>query len=245
MKVFYTLKENIYNAADVDLALQCAEVASKNYGWQVSALIETQAQKCVFVGVPNFTFSGTNRFKYNSITGDIITRRQYKGVACEIIVAVCPTIQLLQAVQQNSMQIQLLIVVPEMDANACRDIYHWLDLYSAFDIQSGQSLQGIHQPAVGIKRAIGYLIDYCHRITVDMTHTPLYTGEIADVANTLKERGIIANYEEVVKYSLTKGLSYNESEILAKAFSQKSHLKMRGIPNYDRYWQNINDSMWD
>ena len=47
MKVFYTLKGNIYNAADVELALQCAEVASTQYGWPVRALIETLQQKVV------------------------------------------------------------------------------------------------------------------------------------------------------------------------------------------------------
>lgn len=74
---------------------------------------------------------------------------------------------------------------------------------------------------------------------VDMTYSPLYTGEIADVANALKKQIITANYEEMVKYSLAKGLSYNEEEILVNAFCQKANLKMHGISNYDRYWYNI------
>ena len=74
---------------------------------------------------------------------------------------------------------------------------------------------------------------------------PVYSGEIADVANTLKKQGIVANYEEVVKFCLTRGLSYSEADILAKAFSKKSLLATRGTTDYDLYWQSINDSKWD
>lgn len=245
MKVFYTLKGKIYNAADVELALKCAEAASQQYGWPVRALIETLQQKVVFAGVQGFSWSGSSQFKYGSVTGHVTTRRQFQGGAGEIIVAVCPTIQLLQAIQQNSTRVQMLIVVPEMDSNACRDIYHWLDLNSATDIQSGNTMQGVHLPATGIQRAIGFLMDYCQRNTVDMTHTTIQTGVMADVVNTIKKQGIAANYDEVVKYSLQRGLPNAESEILAKAFCQKSLLKKRGCPDYDEYWKAINDPKWE
>lgn len=243
MEVFYTIKGEIYEPTDVTLALQCAEAAFKQYGWPVRTLIETLQQKDVFCGVQGFSEQGSNLFKFNSINGEITTRRQYQAGRDEIIVTVCPTIQLLQMLQQDTKHIKALIVVPEM--KSCADIYHWLDLNSATDIQSRATLNGIGLPSSGVKRAIGYLMDYCQRMDVDMTHTPLYSGEIADVANTLKMNGITANYEEVVKYCLKRDLSYNEAEILAKAFSQKSPLAMRGKPNYDLYWQNINDSKWE
>lgn len=245
MKVFYTLKENSYNAADVELALKCAEAASKQYGWPVRALIETLQDKGVFSGVQDFEEQSSNKFKFNSITGEITSRRQFQGGAGEIIVAVCPTIQLLKAVQQNSTRIKLLIVVPDMDASVNQDIYLWLDLNSAIDIRSSQPLQGIHQPAAGVKRAIGYLIDYCQRMNVDLTHTTVQTGVMADVVNTIKKQGITANYNEVVKYSLRRDLTFAEAEILAKAFCQRTLLKTRGCPNYDAYWTSIDDPKWE
>ena len=77
------------------------------------------------------------------------------------------------------------------------------------------------------------------------TNVPVYTGELADVANTLKKQGLVADYEEVVKYCLHRGLSYAEACIVAKAFSQKSMLKMRGNPDFNAYWNTINDPKWD
>lgn len=245
MKVFYTLKGNIYNAADVELALKCAETVSQQYGWPVRTLIETLQDKGVFSGVQDFKEQGSNKFKFNSITGEITSRRQFQGGTGEVIVAVCPTIQLLQATQQNSTRIKLLIVVPDMDASVNQDIYHWLDLNSATDIQSGQFLQGIHEPVTGIKRAIGYLIDYCQRFTVDLTHTTVQNGVMVDAVNTIKKRGIVANCDEVIKYSPQRGLTFAEAEILAKAFCQKNLLKTRGCPDYDEYWKSINDPKWE
>lgn len=245
MKVFYTLKGNTYNAADVELALKCAEAASKQYGWPVRALIETLQDKGVFSGVGNFEEKGLNKFKFNSITGEITSRRQFQGGAGEIIVAVCPSIQLLQTVQRNSTRIKVVIVVPDMDASVNQDIYHWLDVNSAIDIQSSHPLQGIHLPVAGVKRTIGYLIDYCQRMNVDLTHTTVQTGAMADVVNTIKKQGITANYDEVVKYSLQRGLTYAEAEILAKALCQRTLLKTRGCPNYDAYWKAIDDPKWE
>lgn len=245
MKVFYTLKGNAYDAADVELALKCAEAASRQYGGPVRALIDTLQDKGVFSGVQNFKEQGSNKFKFNSITGEITSRRQFQGGAGEIIVAVCPTMSLLNDVQNNATRIQLLIVVPDMDASVNQDIYHWLDLNSATDIQSCQPMQGIHLPALGVKRAIGYLIDYCQRMTVDLTHTTVQMGVMADVVNTIKKQGITANYDEVIKYSLQRGLLFAEAEILAKAFCQKTLLKTRGCPNYGVYWKSIDDPKWE
>ena len=69
--------------------------------------------------------------------------------------------------------------------------------------------------------------------------------ELADVANTLKKQGVIAVYEEVVKYCLFRGLSYDEACIVAKAFSQKFMLKKRGTPDFNAYWKNVNDLKWE
>lgn len=245
MKVFYTLKGNIYNAADVELALQCAEAASTQYGWPVRALIETLQQKVVFAGVQGFSWCGSSQFKCGSITGDVTTRRQFRGGAGEIIVAICPTIQLLQATQLYSTRIKLLVVVPEMDYSVCPSIYHWLDLYSATDIQRKTTMNGIGIPVTGIKRAIAFLMDYCQQYGIDITHLSVQTGKMTDVVNTIKKQGIIANNEEVVKFCLQRGLSYSEADILAKAFSTKSLLATRGNPDYDLYWQSINDPKWD
>ena len=113
------------------------------------------------------------------------------------------------------------------------------------DIQSGQPLQRIGLPAPAVMRAIGYLKDYSLRMNVALTSIPVYSGELADVANTLKKQGVVADYEEVVKYSLYRGLSYAEACIVAKAFSQKSMLKMRGTPDFNVYWKNVNDPKWE
>ena len=82
-------------------------------------------------------------------------------------------------------------------------------------------------------------------LNVLLTSVPVYTGEIADVANTLKKQGIVPDYEEVLKYCLYRGLSFDEACVVAKAFSQRSLLKMRGNPNFGLYWNNINESKWE
>lgn len=240
MKVVYTLAGNYYQPSDVELAMQCAEAASQQSGKAVKVLLESKAQYSVLSGVNNLAVNG-NLFTFGSIQGSIETRLQFKGAKGDTAVTVCPSIQLLQKLQDSG--IGLLVVVPEMTAST--DIYHWLDLYSAVDIQSGQPLQGIGSPAQGVMRAVGFLKDYSLRINVPLTSVPVYSGEIADVANTLKKQGLIANYEEVVKYCLYRGLSYAEACLVAKAFNQKSMLKMRGNPNFSIYWQNINDPKWE
>lgn len=240
MKVVYTLASNIYQPSDIERALLCAETAAHQMGKAMKIVLESKAQMPVLNGVNGLTVKG-NTFSFINIQGIIETRIQYKGAEGEIILAVCPTLQLLQKLQDSG--VSLLIVVPEMTVST--DIYHWLDLYSAMDIQSGILLQGIASPASGVMRAVGYLKDYSLRMNVLLTSVPVYSGEIADVANTLKKQGIVANYEEVVKFCLTRGLSYSEADILAKAFSKKSLLATRGTTDYDLYWQSINDSKWD
>ena len=94
-------------------------------------------------------------------------------------------------------------------------------------------------------RAVGYLKAYSLRMNVLLTSVPVYSGEIADVANTLKKQGIVADYEEVLKCCLYRGLSFNEACVVAKAFSQRSLLKMRGNPDFGLYWNNINDPQWE
>ena len=181
-------------------------------------------------------------FAFRGITGEIATRRSFQGVNGEILVVICPTIELLQKMQQYQ-GIGLAIVVPEMKTSS--DIYYWLDLNSATDIQTGATLSGIGLPVVGIKRAIGFLKDYCMRLGVKLTEIALWTGEIADVANTIKKQKIFAGYDEVVKYCLQRGLTIEEAELLAKAFCQKKPLKMRGCPDYGTYWKAINDPKWE
>lgn len=240
MKVVYTLASNIYQPSDIERALLFAETAAHQMGKAVRIVLESKAQMPVLNGVNGLTVKG-NTFSFNNIQGVIETRLQYKGAKGEIILAVCPTLQLLQKLQDSG--VSLLIVVPEMTAST--DVYHWLDLYSAMDIQSGNFLQGIASPVSGVMRAVGYLKDYSLRMNILLTSVPVYTGEIADVANTLKKQGIVANYEEVLKYCLFRGLSFDEARVVAKAFSQKSLLKMRGNPNFSLYWNNINDPKWE
>lgn len=240
MKVAYTLVGNYYQPSDIELAMQCAEAAAQQSGRAVMVLLESKAQYPVLIGVNNLVVNG-NSFTFNSIQGNIETRLLFKSAKDDIIVTICPTIQLLQKLQDAG--ISLLIVVPEMMAST--DIYRWLDLYSAMDIQSGQPLQGICLPAKGVMRAVGYLKGYCERMTTCLTSAPVYTGELADVANTLKKQGIVADYEEVVKYCIFRGLSFAEAGVVAKAFCQKSMLKMHGNPNFNAYWQIINVQKWE
>lgn len=242
MKVVYTLAGNIYKPTDIEEALMYSETAARHLGKRVRIVLDSKAVYPVLHGVNGLNVNGNN-FTFNTIQGIIVTRLQYQGSNGEIVVVVCPTIQLLQKIQDSG--ISLLIVVPEMDANACQDIFHWLDLNSAMDIQTGASLSGIGQPVVGIMRAVGYLKDYSQRMNVHLTSVPVYSGEIADVANTLKKQGIVADYEEVLKYCLYRGLSFDEACVVAKAFSQKSLLKMRGNPNFGIYWNNINNPKWE
>lgn len=155
----------------------------------------------------------------------------------------CPTIQLLQKIQDHSTVIELLIVVPEMKSDV--DVFEWLDLYSAKDITSMVALNKIGLPVTDIKRAINYLQDYCKRNTVDLTHISVQTGEMADVVNAIKKQRLWANDKEVVKYCLQKGLQYSEAVILAKAFIKKTLLPMRGCPDYNLIWMTINDPKWD
>lgn len=240
MKVAYTLAGSYYQPSDIELAMQCAEAAVQQYGKPVRILLEGKVQYPVLSGVNNLSINGST-YKFRTIQGNIETRKQFNGAKGDIIVTVCPTIQLLGKLQNAG--VSLLVVVPEMTAST--DIYHWLDLNSAMDIKSGQPLQGIGLPAQGVMRAIGYMKDYCQRMTTSLTSVPVYTGELADVANTLKTQGIIADYEEVVKYCLHRGLSYAEACIVAKAFCQKSMLKMRGKPDFNAYWQAINVQKWE
>lgn len=240
MKVAYTLAGSIYQPFDIELALQCAEAAAKQFGKQVRIVLETKHQYPVLNGVNNLAVKG-NSFTFRSIHGGIETRLQYKDAKGDVIITVCPSIQLLQKLQDSG--VSVLFVVPEMTASS--NVYHWLDLYSAMDIKSRQTIQGIKIPAPGVIRAIGYLKDYCKRMNVDLTHATVYTGELADVANTLKKQGITANYEETLKYCLQRDLSYAEGCIVAKAFSQQSMLKMRGTPNFQAYWNMINDPKWE
>lgn len=240
MNVAYALTGNYYQSSDIELAMQCAESTSQQLGKSVRVLLESKAQYPVLSGVNNLAVSG-NSFTFKSIQGSIETRLQFKGARGDIIVTVCPTIQLLQKLQDAG--VSLLVVVPEMIASV--DIYHWLDLNSAMDIQSGQSLQSIGLPVHGIMRAIGYLKDYSQRMGVSLTSISVYSGELADVANTLKKQGVVAVYEEVVKYCLYQGLSYAEACTVARAFSQKSMLKMRGTPDFNAYWKNVNDPKWE
>lgn len=240
MEVAYTLAGNYYQPSDIELAMQCAEAAAQQLGKSVRILLEGKAQYPVLSGVNNLSNNGRT-FTFGSIQGRIETRLQFQGAKGDIIVTVCPTIQLLQKLQDSG--VSLLIVVPEITAST--DIYHWLDLNSAMDIKSQQRLQGIALPAQGVIRAIGYLKDYCQRMTTSLTCAPVYTGEIADVANTLKMQGIFADYDEVVKYSLHRNLSFAEACLLAKAFSQKTKLKMRGTPDFNAYWKAINVQKWE
>jgi len=236
MKVVYTLASNIYQPSDIERALLFAETAAHQMGKAVRIVLESKAQMPVLNGVNGLAVKG-NTFSFNNIQGVIETRLQYKGAKGEIILAVCPTLQLLQKLQDSG--VSLLIVVPEMTAST--DVYHWLDLYSAMDIQSGNILQSIASPVSGVMRAVGYLKNY----NILLTSVPVYSGEIADVANTLKKQGIVSNYEEVLKYCLYRGLSFDEACVVAKAFSQKSLLKMRGNPNFDLFWNDINDPKWE
>ena len=240
MKVAYTLTGSYYQPSDIELALQCAEAVAQKANKPVKILLEGKAQYAVLLGVNGLNITGSS-FTYNSLHGDIITRLQYQGSKGDIAVTVCPTIQLLQKIQDTG--ISLLVVVPEMTVST--NIYHWLDLNSAIDIMSQQVLNGIGLPATGIKRAIGYLIDYCQRNTVDFTHITVQAGEMANVVNTIKKKGISANEDEIVKYCLQRDLTLIEAEILAKAFCKKTCLPMRGNPNYDLYWKAIDDKKWE
>lgn len=240
MKVAYTLAGSYYQPSDIELAMQCAEAVAQQFGKPVRILLENKTLYSVLSGVNNLTINGST-YQFRTIQGNIETRLQFKGAKGDVVVTVCPSIQLLQKLQDAG--VSLLVVVPEMTANT--DIYHWLDLNFAIDIQSQQPLQGIGKPAQGVTRAIGYLKDYCQRMATSLTSVPVYTGELADVANTLKKQGLVADYEEVVKYCLHRGLSYAEACIVAKAFSQKSMLKMRGNPDFNAYWNTINDTKWD
>ena len=74
---------------------------------------------------------------------------------------------------------------------------------------------------------------------------PVEQDRFEQVANTLKKQGIVADYEEVLKYCLYRGLSFDAARVVAKAFSQKSLLKMRGNPNFGLYWNNINNPKWE
>lgn len=242
MKVEYTLAGNYYQPSDIELAMQCAEAEAQQLGKSVRLLLESKSQFPVLNGVNGLTVK-SNTFSFNSIQGNIETRLQYQYANGDVIVTVCPTIQLLQKMQDSG--VSVLIVVPEMDVNVCQDIYHWLDLCSATDIKTGVTMSGIGLPAPSIKRAIGYLIDFCQRMTVDLTHFSIQTGVMADIVNTIKKQNITANYDDVVKYSLLRGLSVAEADILAKAFCQKSLLKTRGCPDYDLYWKTIDDPKWE
>lgn len=240
MKVTYTLAGIYYQPSDIELALRTAEAVAQQSGKSVIILLENKTLYAVLAGVNGLKVTGSN-YSFNTIQGHIVTRLQYQGANGEIILTVCPTLQLLQKFQDSG--ISLLIVVPEMTASA--DIFNWLDLNSALDIQSRTVLSGIGHPIAGVKRAIGYLKDYCLRMNVDLTHTPVYSGELADVANTLKKQGVAANSEEVMKYCLLRGMSFAEATIAAKAFCQKTMLKMRGTPDYNAYWNTINDPKWE
>ena len=192
MKVFYIQSAKYYQPADVLSALKCAEAAAKQTTAEVKVLLEPGAADNVFAGVDDGEFDGTS-CKYDTISGEITTPRKYKNTMDEIVISICPTKQILEKIQKSE-HVLAAIIIPDNPQDD--NVYHWLDLYTAVDIQNGSVLNGIGQPAEGIRRAVGFLQNYSLRYTVKLTDIAVWTGEIADVANTIKKQGIVGNFEE-------------------------------------------------
>ena len=83
MNVAYTLAGNIYQPSDIEIAMQFAESASKQFGKSVRVLLESKAQYPVLSGVNNLAVSG-NSFTFRSIQGSIETRLRFNGAKGDI-----------------------------------------------------------------------------------------------------------------------------------------------------------------
>jgi len=240
MKVAYTLAGSYYQPSDIELAMQCAEAAAQQLGKPVRILLEGKAQYPVLTGVNNLSVNGSS-YQFRTIQGNIETRKQFNGAKGYIIVTVCPTIQLLQKLQDAG--ISLLFVVPEMTAST--DIYHWLQLHSANNLMTGQEITGIAPCPSEMNRAIGYLKDYSRKFGVDLTHTTIQVRSLAIVANTLKTYRITSNPDSIYRQALLQGLTHAEADILVKYFMKKGIHPNTTNANYANYWHTLQDPQWE
>ena len=239
-KVFYRLAGNYYNATDIK---HCLDLASAMF-LQDSSLVFTiylisNSQLSALMGVQGLTYDNTS-FSYGNITGRIETERTYAPKqGREVVLAICMLDEKTLCKIENSPSIYSMFVVPEMPGY----IDHWLQLHSAYDISSSspQPIAGIPTCTVELKRTIGYLKDYTRKLNVDLTHTSIQQGMLQSVFNAFKSNAADVHYDEVYAESLRRGLSHQEAEILAKAFSRKTSYPNTTITN----WIYINDPQWE
>lgn len=241
MKVFYIQSEKYYQPADVRLALKCAEAAMKQTKAEVKVLLEPGAADNVFAGVDEVEYDGSS-FKYDKISGEITTPRKYKNTKDEILISICPTRQILEKIQ-NSEHVLVAIIIPDNPQE--NDVLHWLDLNSAIDINTQKPLAGISDVPKEIKRAVGYLKDYCLQFGVNLKHTSVVEQELVRVGNTLVKDQINATVDMVVKHCLSRGLCCEEAKNVAKAFCRATIKPTSLVVDYDAYREKLDDPKWE
>lgn len=239
--VYYNLAGQAYVPSDIEDALGAIETLANSSNLPVRIAIESSAQLTTLIGVKGL--STTNKtFQYNTIKGDIVTRRAISVAGPEIILTVCPTDKLLESFQSFP-EVKAVFVIP--DNSLDQPIYHWLQLHSAKNLITQQDIQGIAPCPQEINRAIGYLKDYSRKLNVDLTHTSIQCGCLAIVANTLKKYRIISTPDSIYKQALLRDLLHSEVEILVKYFMQKSMFPDNTNANYANYWQILQDVQWE
>lgn len=239
--VFFHLAGQIYEPTDIEDALRAIEAMANSTHLPVRIAIEAGVQLNTLIGVKNLSYTKAS-FQFNSIKGDIVTRRAIRAAGPEIILTVCPTEKLLQSFQSFP-EVKVVFVIP--DNSSDQPIYHWLQLHSAKNLITQQDLQGIAPCSQEMNRAIGYLKDYSRKLNVDLTHTSIQYGILAIVANTLKKYHITSSPDSIYKQALQRDLLHSEAEVLVKYFMHKSLFPDNTNANYANYWQTLQDVQWE
>lgn len=236
--VHYIISSAVYAPADIEAALKFSEQVVSRTGLPMRIAVLTQAQLTTLNGVPMLSHN-TKTFQYECISGDIATKLTISENGPEIILTICPDKSLLEKIQ-SFRDLLGVIVVPEYQND--QGITHWLQLHSAKDLNTNKPIAGIPPCPAEVNRAIGLVKNYFHGAG---TKISIGKGNTQAIANTLIKHRIIADSDAIYQQAFLRGLDHDEIGEVVKAFTRKMPFSISTSPDYNLYWQALQDPQWE
>lgn len=119
---------------------------------------------------------------------------------------------------------------------------HWLQLHSAKDLNTNLPLQGIPPCPAEVNRAIGLVKNYFHGA---VTKISIGKGNTQAIANTLIKHHIQTDPDTIYQQAFLRGLSHDEIGEIVKAFTRKTPFTITTSPDYNLFWQALQDPQWE
>lgn len=236
--VYYCISGAAYAPSDIEASLKLIEQIVVRTSLSVRIAILTQAQLSTMNGVPGLSHNAKT-FQYGRISGDIATKLTISENGPEVILTICPDKPLLEKIH-NFKNLKGVFVVPELSNDQV--VTHWLQLHSAKDLTTNSPMQSIPPCPAEVNRAIGLVKNYFHdsgsKISIEK-------GNTQGIANTLIKHHIIADPDAIYQQAFLRGLSHEEIDVVVKAFTRKTPYSISTSPDYNLYWQALQDPQWE